>query len=141
VQVTEPVAANAAREDGVSVTATFTESGYSSDRLRNGNRSEKAWSNWKPGDTKNPSDTITYALPEARDVTRVVTYFYRDGNNPSVAESLRVEVRDADGGWVDASGEVEIKWDGSGAPVVDVPCDRLPGAWRSGHHRCDGSGE
>ncbi|NEE02966.1 RICIN domain-containing protein [Phytoactinopolyspora halotolerans] len=121
VQVTEPVEANAALDDGVVASATFTEGGYSADRLRNGNTTEKAWSNWKSGDTKNPSDTITYELPTKRDVTRVVTHFYRDGNNPSVAESLRVEVRDDDGGWVDVSGEVEIEWDGGAAPAVDVP--------------------
>ena len=40
--------------------------------LRNGNLSEKAWSNWKPGNTKNPSDTITFTLPAARDLNRVV---------------------------------------------------------------------
>jgi hypothetical protein len=122
VQVTEPVEANVARDDGVVASATFTESGYSADRLRNGDTGEKAWSNWKPGDTKNPTDTVTFTLPTARDVSRVVTHFYRDGNNPSVAQSLRVEVRDADGVWVDASGEIDIEWDGSGAaPVVDVP--------------------
>ncbi|WP_205857337.1 glycoside hydrolase, partial [Phytoactinopolyspora endophytica] len=121
VQVTEPVEANAALDDGVEASATFTEGGYSPDRLRNGNTTEKAWSNWKSGDTKNPSDTVTFELPAGRDVTRVVTHFYRDGNNPSVAESLRVEIRDADGTWVDASGDVEVEWDGGDAPVVDVP--------------------
>ncbi|WP_222851720.1 glycoside hydrolase [Phytoactinopolyspora mesophila] len=131
VQVTEPVQANAALDDGVVASATFTESGYSADRLRSGNTTEKAWSNWKSGDTKNPTDTITFELPTTRDVTRVVTHFYRDGNNPSVAESLRVEVRDDSGEWADASGEVEIDWDPSAdAPVVDVDVDASTDAVR-----------
>jgi hypothetical protein len=105
----------------VTVGATFTEDGYSPAGLRNGDLGDKAWSTWKPG-TKNPSDTVTYTLPVAQDVTRVVTYFFRDGTNPSVAQSLRVQVRAADGSWADASGEVAIPWNtGDPAPVVDVP--------------------
>ncbi len=118
VQVTDPVEANAALDAGVSATATFTESGYSPDRLRNGDRTDKGWSNWKPG-TKNPSDTVTFALPSNRDLTRVVTYFYRDGDNASFPESLRVQVRAGDGTWVDASDDIPVGTEGS--PVVDVP--------------------
>jgi O-glycosyl hydrolase len=121
VQVTEPVPLNVARADGVSVGATFTEDGYSPAGLNNGDLADKAWSNWKPSD-KNPSDTITYTLPAAQDVTRVATYFFRDGTNPSVAQSLRVQVRAADGSWTDASGEVAIPWNaGDPAPIVNVP--------------------
>jgi len=61
VQVTEPGQANAALADGASVTATFTESGYSPAGLRNGVTAEKAWSNWRSG-TQNPSETITVTL-------------------------------------------------------------------------------
>ncbi len=113
VRVTEPVEVNAAREPAVSVAATFTEDGYSPERLRNGVADEKAWSNWKPG-TKNPAETITFTFPSARDLTRLVTHFYRDGAG-GVAKSLKVEVRTVDGTWVDASGDVEV-----GTPVADV---------------------
>jgi hypothetical protein len=122
VQVTAPVPVNAALADGVAASATFTEDGYSPDRLRNGDLADKGWSNWKPTD-KNPTDTITLALPAARDVTRVVTYFYRDGANLSFADTLRVEVLQG-GSWVDASGDVPVGTEGS--PVIDVPVDAGP---------------
>jgi O-glycosyl hydrolase len=120
VQVTEPVAVNAALEDGVVASATFTEPGYSADRLRNNDVSDKAWSNWRSGE-KNPSDTITFTLPAERDVTRVVTYFYRDGNNLSFAESMKVQVLGADGEWQDVSDSIAVGTDGS--PVIDVVVD------------------
>ena len=88
------------------VAATYTESGYSADRLRNGVTEEKAWSNWRSG-TKNPADTITFTLPKIRDLTRVAVHSYRDGEG-GIAKSLKVQVRTADGAWVDASGEVEV---------------------------------
>ena len=118
VRVTEPVQANVAVADGVSVAATYTESGYSAGGLRNGNRTEKAWSNWRSG-TKNATDTITYTLPAARDLTRVVTHFYKDGTNISFPASLRIQARAADGTWADASPEVPVGAEGT--PVVDVP--------------------
>ncbi|MEU6182421.1 RICIN domain-containing protein [Streptomyces coeruleorubidus] len=118
VQVTTAREKNTAPDEGVTVGATYTESGYSAEGLRNGNPSEKAWSNWRSG-TKNPSDTITFTLPEARDLTRVVTHFHRDGTNVSFAESLKVQVRGADGTWTDASETVSVGTEGT--PVADVP--------------------
>ena len=119
VQVTNAVQTNVAVEAGVTVAATYTESGYSAAGLRNGNLTEKAWSNWRSG-TKNPTDTITYTLPAARDLTRVVTHFYKDGTNISFPAGLRVQVRaTADGAWTDASAEVPVG--SEGIPVVDVP--------------------
>ncbi|MEO6087883.1 MAG: glycoside hydrolase [Umezawaea sp.] len=118
VRVSEPAEVNAALDGGVAVSATFTENGYSPDSLRNGNLTEKGWSNWKPGTTKNPTDTITVTLPAARDLTRIATHFHRDGDG-GIAKSLKVQVRNAEGTWVDASGDVGIA--AEGAPVVDVP--------------------
>lgn len=118
VQVTAPKETNAARDEGVTAGATYTESGYSAEGLHNGTTSEKAWSNWRAG-TKNPSDTLTFTLPEERDLTRVVTHFHRDGTNVSFAESLKVQVRGADGGWSDASDQVAVGTEGT--PVADVP--------------------
>ncbi|GAB2887622.1 hypothetical protein GCM10027074_65010 [Streptomyces deserti] len=118
VQVTAHRETNAALDENVAVGATFTESGYSADGLRDGSLSEKAWSNWKPG-AKNPSDTITFTLPAARDLTRVVTHFHRDGGNVSFAQSLKVQVRGADGTWADASDTVDVGTEGT--PVADVP--------------------
>jgi O-glycosyl hydrolase len=122
VQVTAPVQVNAALADGVAASATFTEDGYSPDRLRNGDLTDKGWSNWKPTN-KNPSDTITLALPAARQVNRVVTRFFRDGSNISFADTMRVQVLQ-DGSWVDASGEIPVGTEGS--PVIDVPVSAGP---------------
>ena len=105
-------------EPDVTVAATFTESGYSAAGLINGDTTDKAWSNWRSG-TKNPSDTITYTLPAARDLTRVVTYFYKDGANISFPASLRVQVPTTEGTWADASAEVPVGSEGT--PVADVP--------------------
>ncbi len=125
VQVTEPVETNIAPDDGASVGATFTESGYSAERLRNGDLSEKAWSNWKPGNTKNPSDTVTFTLPAARDLSRVVAHFHRDGTNVSFPVTLKVQVRTAgDGPWADASDDIPVGTEGT--PVVDVPLKAGP---------------
>ncbi|MEV0220970.1 glycoside hydrolase [Streptomyces sp. NPDC050704] len=124
VQVTAPAQTNIARDDDVSVGATFTENGYSAERLRNGTLSEKAWSNWKSG-TKNPSDSITFTLPAARDLNRIVAHFHRDGSTASFPASLKVQVRPAAGGaWVDASDEITVGTEGT--PVVDVPLDAGP---------------
>ncbi|MES5820251.1 RICIN domain-containing protein [Streptomyces sp. RG80] len=116
VQVTEPTRTNIAADAEVS--ATYTESGYSAERLRNGDTADKAWSNWRSG-TKNPSDTITFSLPKARDLDRVVAHFYRDGSNLSFPTGLKAQVRGADGAWADASDEITVGTEGT--PVVDVP--------------------
>ncbi|MFC7531871.1 RICIN domain-containing protein [Actinoplanes sp. GCM10030250] len=123
VRVVQPVEVNAALDNGVAVTATYTESGYSPAALRNGNRTEKAWSNWRSG-TKNPSDTITVALPAEKDPTRVVTWFHRDGTNVSFPQSLRIQTRDPAGTWSDASAEIPVGSEGT--PVIDVPFNSGP---------------
>ena len=124
VQVSPPVEVNAALGAGVSVMATYAENNYPADRLRNGVTAEKGWSNWRPG-AKNPSDTITFTLPKALDVTRVVTHFYRDSAaGAGLAQSLKVQVRDAGGRCVDASGDVRVGT--AGAPVIDVPITSAP---------------
>lgn len=106
VEVTEPVEVNAAPDPAVTVAATYTESGYSAERLRNNVTDEKAWSNWRSG-TKNPADTITFTFPKARDLTKIAVHSYRDGDG-GIAKSLKVQVRAADGTWADASGDVEV---------------------------------
>ncbi|WP_216589978.1 glycoside hydrolase [Streptomyces brasiliscabiei] len=124
VQVTGASETNIAPDTGVTVAATYTESGYSAERLRNGNTAEKAWSNWRSG-TKNPSDTITFGLPKARDLSRIVAHFHRDGTNVSFPQSLKVQVRAvADGPWTDAGDSVAVGTEGT--PVVEVPLDAGP---------------
>ncbi|GIF25684.1 hypothetical protein Ate02nite_84140 [Paractinoplanes tereljensis] len=118
VTVVEPIEVNAALDEGVTMTATYTESGYSPVGLRNGDRTEKAWSNWRSG-TKNPADTITATLPAERDLTRVSVYFYRDGTNASFPAGLRAQILATDGTWQDASTELTVNPEGP--TQVDVP--------------------
>ena len=125
VQVTEPIERNASLDEGAVASATYTEPGYSPAGLRNGDRGDKAWSNWEP-DSRNPSDTLTITLPAARDLTRVVTYFYRDGTNVSFPQSVRLQVRRADGTWVDASGELPVGTEGDVVADVPVPASIGP---------------
>ncbi|WP_100444753.1 RICIN domain-containing protein [Glycomyces xiaoerkulensis] len=120
VEVTEPVEVNAALDDGVTTSATFTEPGYSTEGLRNGTENDKAWSNWVSGD-KRTEDAITFTLPAERDVTRVVSHFYSDGGRASYADTLQVQYLAADGSWVDAGDPVAVGTDPS--PVIDVAVD------------------
>jgi O-glycosyl hydrolase len=97
VLVTEPGEANAALADGTTAAATYTEPGYPAERVINGDTGDKGWSNWRSGD-KNPQDTLTVTLPAERDVTAVVTHFWRDGSHRSWATGVVVEAR-VDGAW------------------------------------------
>jgi hypothetical protein len=119
VQVTEPGEANAALTPGTTTGASFTEPGYSAAGVVNGNLTDKAWSNWRSG-TKNPTDTLTVTLPEPRDLTRVVTRFWKDGSHASWAQRLSLEAR-VDGAWVPLHQHVPTDADPAGpAPVVDL---------------------
>lgn len=122
VQVTEPGAGNAADDDGTSIAATFTEPGYSTGGLRNGDLRDKAWSNWKSG-AKNVSDALTAQLAEPSTVSGVVVHFYRDGGHLSFAESVQVQTLNEAGEWVNAGGPVLVDPDQQPGPVVEVPFD------------------
>ncbi|MFG3340032.1 RICIN domain-containing protein [Glycomyces sp. NPDC048151] len=117
VEVTDPIEVNVALRDGVTTSATYTEPGYSTEALRNGNLTDKAWSNWKSGPF-NTEDTITVTLPETRDVTRVVSHFWSDGGRNSYADTLQVQYLDAEGVWQNAGGVVDVPT--GEAPVIDV---------------------
>ncbi len=119
VQVTEPGEANAALTPGTTTSSSFTEPGYSSDGVVNGNLTDKAWSNWRSG-TKNPVDTLTVTLAEPRDLTRVVTRFWKDGWHASWAREVSLEAR-VDGQWTMLHEAVPTDSDPAGpAPVVDL---------------------
>ncbi|GAA3799559.1 hypothetical protein CSO01_15330 [Cellulomonas soli] len=105
--------------------ATFTESSaYSVDRTRNGDRTDKGWSNWK-GSNKNASDTLTYTFGGARQLSEATIWFYKDGSSTSWAQSLQAQVQDATGTWVAVPGyetAVPVTSPANGsAPVVTVP--------------------
>ncbi|MDI6101818.1 RICIN domain-containing protein [Actinoplanes sp. NEAU-A12] len=77
VQVTPPSEGPLA---GASVTASYTEPGYSTAGLTNGDITDKAWSNWK-GSGRNPVETLTATLPAGRTAHRAVLHFYRDNSS------------------------------------------------------------
>ena len=69
VQVTAGTADNVADDGGATFSATFTEPGYGTAGLGNGNLTDKAWSNWKSG-TKNTTDTLSVSLAEPENSDR-----------------------------------------------------------------------
>ena len=122
IQVTEGTFANIAAA-GTTAGATFTEPGYGTAGLFNGDVRDKAWSNWK-SENKNASDTLTVTLPEAQSLGGVVVHFFRDGSSDSYAESMQLQVEDDDGGWADAGEPVTVPG-GSPAPAVTLPLDAV----------------
>ncbi|HEX2145885.1 MAG TPA: glycoside hydrolase [Glycomyces sp.] len=127
IEVTDPIELNVATQDGVTTSATFTEPGYSTDALRNGNLTDKAWSNWKSGPF-NTEDTITVTLPAERDVTRVVSHFWSDGGRNSYADTLQVQYLDANGEWQNAGDVVDVPT--GEAPIIDVEVNATTSAVR-----------
>jgi O-glycosyl hydrolase len=119
VQVTEGTPDNVADDPGAVFGASFTEPGYSTAGLGNGNLTDKAWSNWKSG-TKNTTDTLSVSLADVKTVTGVKVHFFRDGSTDSYAQSLQVQAKAADGTWQNAGAAVQVPG-GSPAPVVTVP--------------------
>ncbi|MBT2518293.1 RICIN domain-containing protein [Streptomyces sp. ISL-90] len=120
VLVTEGTLRNFNPDTGNTASASSTESGYPADRTRNGNISDKGWSNWVSSN-KPAQSTLTYQFAAAHQVERVAVDFYRDGTN-SWAQTMKVEVRGANGVWAPAPGwetaqPVVSPADGS-APVV-----------------------
>ncbi|SDE32360.1 RICIN domain-containing protein [Glycomyces harbinensis] len=127
VEVTDPIEVNVATGEGVTTSATYTEPGYSTEALRNGNLTDKGWSNWKSGPF-NAEDTITVALPQERDVTRVVSHFWSDGGRASYADTLQVQYLDAEGNWQNAGAVVDVPTDE--VPVIDVEVNATTSAIR-----------
>lgn len=118
VLVAEPGEANVALAEGTTASATYTEPGYPAENVINGDLDDKGWSNWRSG-TKNAQDTLTVTLPAERDVTRVVTRFFRDGGHLSWARTVALEAQ-VDGVWQAVGDPVPVTSDGA-APVVDLP--------------------
>ncbi|WIM98512.1 glycoside hydrolase [Actinoplanes oblitus] len=117
VQVTTPV--DAPLTGGVSVTASYTEPGYSTAGLTNGDTTDKAWSNWKSAD-RDPSETLVATLPAATAPSRLSVHFYRDNaSGGGLPQSVRAGVPDASGTCA-VSGPV-IPVGVAGPLAVDVP--------------------
>lgn len=127
VIVTDPGTANIAPEAGTTATATSTENGYPVDRTRNGDRTDKGWSNWV-ANNKPTQDTLTYTFEETR-IAGVDVYYYADGSTTSWAETMQVEYRTPQGEWVSAPGYEEaqaVENPAIGAPVVQSSWDPSP---------------
>jgi len=119
VQVTEADSANGALAAGTTASATFTEPGYSVGGVVNGNLTDKAWSNWVSS-AKRASDTLTVTLPADRDVTGVVTRFWKDGSSASWARSVQLQAL-VDGTWTDVGAPVTVDASPDGpAPAVEI---------------------
>ncbi|MHA7282675.1 glycoside hydrolase [Arthrobacter sp. TMS2-4] len=119
IQVTEGTLDNVADDGGTTATATFTEPGYGTAGLFNGDLRDKAWSNWKSSN-KNTSDTLTVSLPSAQPLGGVVVNFFRDGTTDSYAQSLQLQVQGADGAWASVGSPVSVPA-GAPAPAVTLP--------------------
>lgn len=109
---------------GCSATATYTEPKYSVSNTCNGNRTDKAWSNWKDS-PKRDSDTLTYQLSGAPLLANATIYFYKDGSSFSFPSSIQAEYQ-APGSseWVKAGDPVAVP-ESATAPVVEVPMKGL----------------
>ncbi|ROP44793.1 RICIN domain-containing protein [Pseudokineococcus lusitanus] len=115
VDVTPGVPGNVALDAGVSYAASFSEPGYGPAGLRDGRTTDKAWSTWTP-DQSRGAETLTATLPAPRTVTGLRLHVLPEGEGTAPVDA-RVQVRAADGTWVDA-GSVTGP---ATATVVDVP--------------------
>ncbi|TKV28835.1 hypothetical protein FDK12_03965 [Arthrobacter sp. NamB2] len=119
IQVTEGTLDNVADDGGTTARATYTEPGYGTAGLFNGDTRDKAWSNWRSG-TKNAADTLTVTLPKAQTLGGVVVHFFRDGSSDSYAQTVQLQVQGANGQWTNEGGPVAVRG-GSPAPAVTLP--------------------
>lgn len=101
VIVSEPVGSNFATQSGVVASASSTEGGYPADRTRNGNFTDKGWSNWVPNN-KPTQSTLTYTFDTVRDVMGSKVHFFDDGQ--TWAQSIQFELLGEDGVWRAAPG-------------------------------------
>lgn len=86
-----------AQDPGATVTATFTESGYSPQATCDGNTgftSTDRWSDWQS--THRASDSLTYSFTRDFTVSSATVY-----SSEAVASSFTVQYLDAAGDWVD----------------------------------------
>lgn len=119
IQVTTGTPDNIADDGGTTATATFTEPGYGTAGLFNGNLRDKAWSNWRSSD-KNLADTLTVNLRLAQPLNGVKVHFFRDGTSDSYAQTVQLQLQGADGQWANSGAPVSVPA-GAPAPVVMLP--------------------
>ncbi|WP_436521185.1 RICIN domain-containing protein [Actinoplanes sp. HUAS TT8] len=119
IQVTDPV--DRPLTSGVSVAATYTEPGYSTAGLTNGDTTDKAWSNWKSAG-RNPTDTLTATLPAGTSPSQLTVHFYRDNSSGGgLAQSVQAGVPDASGACAVSGPVVAVGVDSPLDVAVPVP--------------------
>ncbi|TGO06035.1 hypothetical protein SERN_0227 [Serinibacter arcticus] len=124
VIVTTATGRNIAPDATTTGAASSTEGSFVVDRTRNGDRTDKGWSNWVSSN-KPATSTLTYTFPETT-VLGSDVYFYADGGATSWAETMRVEYRQPDGTWLRAPGyeaDAPVAAPVAGAPVVTSAWD------------------
>lgn len=123
VIVSAPVGENFATEDGIVASASSTEGGYPADRTRNGNFTDKGWSNWVPNN-KPTQSTLTYTFDSVRDAMGSKVHFFDDGQ--TWAQSIQFELLGEDGVWRAAPGYENAV--ATGTQYVTATWDRQPAA-------------
>ncbi|WP_146197065.1 Ig-like domain-containing protein [Serinibacter arcticus] len=121
VIVTEPSGTNIAPAATTTASASSTEGSFVVDRTRNGNRTDKGWSNWVSSN-KPATSTLTYQFPE-KSILGTDVYFYADGSATSWAQTMRVEYRTPAGVWTRAPGyetDRTVVTPPAGAPIVEA---------------------
>jgi hypothetical protein len=119
VQVTTPV--EAPLTSGVTVAATFTEPGYATTGLTNGDTTDKAWSNWKSSG-RNATDTLTATLPAGASPSRLTVHFYKDNSSGGgLPQSMQAGVPDASGACVVSGAVIPVGVDSPLAVTAPLP--------------------
>ncbi|GAA2674533.1 glycoside hydrolase [Actinoplanes palleronii] len=119
VQVTPPV--DAPLTTGVTVAASYTEPGYSTAGLTNGDTTDKAWSNWKSAG-RNATDTFTVTPPAGASPSRLTVHFYRDNSSGGgLPQSVQAGVPDPAGACAVTGPVVPVGVDSPLAVDVPVP--------------------
>ncbi|MEV6342847.1 glycoside hydrolase [Actinoplanes sp. NPDC051851] len=118
VQVTAPVDG---LTSGHTVTASYTEPGYSTAGLTNGDTTDKAWSDWKSTD-RNAAETLTVALPAGTVPSKLTLTFYRDNSSGGgLAQSVQAGIPDASGACVLTGAVIPVGVDSPLAVDIPVP--------------------
>ncbi len=105
--------------DKPTVTASFSEPGYGTADLVNGDLKDKAWSNWKSSE-KNVEDTLTATFGSARHIESATWYWFADGSSLSWPSSIQAQAF-ANGEWADVNDPVTVGGASGTGPVVEVP--------------------
>jgi hypothetical protein len=121
VQVTAPVPVPIG---GLTAAASYTEPGYSTAGLTNGDTTDKAWSNWR-GSAPNPRETLTVTLPAPGEATAAVVHLYRDNaSGGGLPQSVQAGQPGPAGGCIASGDPVEVGPAGPVSVTLALPAGR-----------------